>query len=84
MDLSNRSMSTTPCRGNGDLSNCRGSVPSTSVKALGDGNDCLEMIDSDTSPTPCDAVNPNGMSLSDLMRLVGDDSTVEVGRSVDV
>ena len=79
MDLSYRSLAE-PCRGDGDLFNRRGSVPSTRPQAFSVGDDCLGMSESDTIPRPCDAINPNGTSLPDLSRLVREnkDTTVEV------
>ena len=67
-----------PCCVNRDLCNRRKSGPSTCPPGFSDGDDRMKLSDSDTTQTPFIAVVPNGTSLQDLSRLVGEDSTVEV------
>ena len=55
MNLSNCVMSA-PCCGNVDLSNRRAFVTLACLQSLNDGDDCIEMIDSDTIQTHFDDV----------------------------
>ena len=67
-----------PCCVNRDLCNRRKSGPSTCPPGFSDGDDRMKLSDSDTTQTPFDAANLNGMSFPDPSWLVGENGSVKL------